>query len=885
MATTFGQRFGRYELLEHIDSGGMGEVYRARDHDLHRDVAVKFLPERFASDARRLARFAQEARTASSLNHPNIVTIHEIGERDGRPYIVMEYVEGKTLRRLLQHGRPLAAKQTLDIAIQLADGLAKAHAARIVHRDLKPENVMVTNDGFVKILDFGLAKLRAEAEEAFEARSTPSDTVTGVPRTGAGVLLGTAAYMAPEQARGLPADHRSDQFALGAMLYEMATGRRAFHGDSVVQTLSAIIDTEPQSIAEVNPSFPPPARWAIERCLAKDPAQRYASTLDLAHELRGIRERIGETTASGSGPISRVPTLRRSRQLRVAIGIAGVVVIVFLTPGIRESVLRRFWPALLLPADIRLALLFDDDGLPAQDRAQLQSLPDYVVIRLAELNRFRESFSVVPLSEMRDAAVRSPHDAKRRVGANVAMSLTVRRVEQSLVVSASLEDAGRSRVLGGDQRTFAASQFSEDAVVDLITSVLRIELPPDARHAWVSGSSDVAEARTLFANGLMQTPYQNARTALDRYDQQQSLEAAIDSFNRAIELDPRYADARAKLGEAYLRLYRLTNRAGDIALAEQNATKARELDQTRPSAWITLGMIHAQRGALAEAEQDFGNAIARAPSSSLAYRELALAEERGRQPDKALAHYRKAIELDPQDWSNYSYLGSFLYYSRRYSEAEQVFLTAAGKAPDNARIWTNLGAAYADDHRPEEAEKALDHAISLYEYGPALSNLATLKFRDAKYTDAALLSERAVRASPRDYRVWKTLAAAYYWMPGARDRAAVPQRQAVKILKEELTIEPDNPTLLAELADSYAVLGDARQARALIDRALKLASPPSLRVVELAAFVHETLGDRPAALRYVAAALGAGASSNDIEKSPTLADLTRDPRYAKLKSR
>jgi tetratricopeptide (TPR) repeat protein len=742
---------------------------------------------------------------------------------------------------------------------------------------------MVTKDGFVKILDFGVAKLRADREQLPDADL--GDDITGTVtelETAAGVLLGTAAYMAPEQARGMPADYRSDQFALGATLYEMAAGRKAFQRESVVQTLSAIIDDEPQSISEVNPSFPTPAQWAIERCLAKDPGDRYASTVDLARELRGIRERIGEATTSGVRPTAGAPAPRRSPWRRVLIGVALGLGITILTPPIRERVLRLVHPAPLV-GDVRLAVLLDSDSLAPPDRERLQSLADYVVIRLAELNRFRQSFSVVPASEVRETQVRSAHDANRRVGANYAVGLTVRQTGQALVVSASLEDAQRVRVLGGDQRTYAADQFSEEGVVDLILGILRLELPPDAQSAWTSETSGVPEARSLFAKGLNQTPYQTGAIALVKYDQEQSLQTAIESFNRAIELDPRYADAYARLGEAHLLLYRLTRRADDLALAERNATKARDIDDARPAAWITLGMVHTQLRKFDEAEQDFRSAIARAPRSSPAYRELARMEQQRQEPDKAEANYRKAIELKSDDWSNYSYLGGFLLAAQRFPEAEQAWLTASSKAPDNARIWSNLGALYFDEHRPGEAEKALVRAIALYDYAPALSNLGALRFQAGRYDEAAHLGERAARLSPRDYRVWRTLADVYYWTPGQRDRSVAPRRRAVELLEEALKIEPDNPSLLAPLADSYAALADGEKARRLIARALMLA-PSDRDVLNNAASVYETLGDRRAALDTVGALLRAGTDPRDFENSKTFAALVKDPGYARLKS-
>jgi len=272
----------------------MGEVWRARDSRLQRDVAIKVLPAEVAADAGRLKRFEKEARSASALNHPNIVTIYHIGQADSLSYIAMELVEGKTLRELLYAG-PFSIKRVLAITAQVAEGLARAHEAGIVHRDLKPENVMVTKDGRVKVLDFGLAKLTHMGVESAEGTNIPTETGTG-----AGVVLGTVGYMSPEQAGGQPVDFRSDQFSFGSILYELATGKRAFQKKTAVDTLSAILNEEPAPIATINPQVPTPLRWIVERCLAKEPDDRYASTTDLARELATIRDHLSEASASGA---------------------------------------------------------------------------------------------------------------------------------------------------------------------------------------------------------------------------------------------------------------------------------------------------------------------------------------------------------------------------------------------------------------------------------------------------------------------------------------------------------------------------------------------------------------------------------------------------------
>jgi eukaryotic-like serine/threonine-protein kinase len=326
MSVEAGTKLGPYEILSALGAGGMGEVYRARDARLSRDVALKVLPSGVADDPSRRARFEKEARSASALNHPNIITVFDIGAQDGAAYIVSELVEGEPLRALIQRG-PVAVRKLLDIAVQLADGLAAAHAAGIIHRDLKPENVMLTREGRVKILDFGLAKQTGAV--------TPADGRTAsLQQTHPGTILGTVSYMSPEQARGVALDFHSDQFSLGLVLYEAASGKKAFQKPESVQTLSAIITEDPPPL-EVK--LPAPLRWAIDRCLAKEPRDRYDSTRDLYQELRSLRDHLSESFPTDSGVAAPVSKLRHNR-LRLALaGLAGALIVilaVFLVAGL-----------------------------------------------------------------------------------------------------------------------------------------------------------------------------------------------------------------------------------------------------------------------------------------------------------------------------------------------------------------------------------------------------------------------------------------------------------------------------------------------------------------------------------------------------------------------
>jgi serine/threonine protein kinase len=309
-----GTKLGPYAIQAQIGAGGMGEVYRARDTRLGRDVAIKVLPASFASDADRLRRFEQEARAVAALNHPNILAVHDIGTQDGNPYIVTELLEGRTLRDQLNDG-VLPVRKALDYATQISEGLAAAHGRGIVHRDLKPENIFCTKDGRVKILDFGLAK-QAASPAAHAGATMSGETIPA--QTEPGLVMGTVGYMSPEQVRGAPADQRSDLFSLGAILYEMLSGQRAFKRDTNAETMTAILKEEPPELTATNPATAPGLERIVHRCLEKEPSQRFQSASDLGFAI----EALSGTTKSVAIPAAAL----RSRQWRIVALAAAVPV-------------------------------------------------------------------------------------------------------------------------------------------------------------------------------------------------------------------------------------------------------------------------------------------------------------------------------------------------------------------------------------------------------------------------------------------------------------------------------------------------------------------------------------------------------------------------------
>ena len=467
MHLSSGTRLGQYEILARLGAGGMGEVYRALDTRLNREVAVKALSRDFASDPQRLSRFQSEARSASALNHPNIVTIHEIGQASAMPFIVMELVDGRTLRDLLSSG-PLPVRRAVNVAAQLADALARAHDAGIVHRDVKPENVMVTRDGFAKILDFGLAKVERRSNGSSPAR----EDLTLTEETRDGAVVGTAGYMSPEQASGQAVDFRSDQFAFGSLLYEMLAGRRAFQKPTRAETLASIIREEPEPLSTLAPRVPPPLVWITERCMAKAPEDRYASTRDLARDLQSVRDHFSQIDGEAASPAPVPVEPRRSRlwlSAGVGLAVAGLVASAyFFGSSARERGLPSFhrvtfregtvWSARFAPDGRAIVYGASWNGEPIQIYTTRPELPESVPLALPPA-------SVLAIS----------------ASGEMAISLGARPVAPFLTAGT----LARSTLSGGEPRELAesvqAADWSPDgttlAVARNVGGKSRIEFP------------------------------------------------------------------------------------------------------------------------------------------------------------------------------------------------------------------------------------------------------------------------------------------------------------------------------------------------------------------------------------------------------------------------
>ncbi|HEY8712417.1 MAG TPA: serine/threonine-protein kinase, partial [Thermoanaerobaculia bacterium] len=431
MHLSLGALLGPYRILAPLGAGGMGEVYRARDEKLNRDVALKILSADLAANAEHLRRFQQEAHAASALNHPNIITIYDIGHFDGTAYISMELVDGQDLRSA-QAGQRMPIKNVLRVAVKVSDGLAAAHERGIVHRDLKPENVMISRDGFVKILDFGLAKLVRPITES----------QTTAPHTTPGAVFGTVAYMSPEQAAGRNLDFRSDQFSLGVILYEMLTGRMPFSEATAAETLAAIIRQEPRPASAVNDAIPPELQRIVDRCLAKDPSDRYASTRDLARDLREVRDRVSNSSEPRyrSDGQATIPT-RRVAWIGGAIA-AAVIVTIGAVWKLREPAATGPSPTRHGPLSVAILPFKDLSGTP-DSRIFTDGIAEMIRSRLGEARTVR----VIAAFDRESQG--DPQSVARRLGAAYAVTGAVQRLDNAVHVSVSLIDAASGEQVAG----------------------------------------------------------------------------------------------------------------------------------------------------------------------------------------------------------------------------------------------------------------------------------------------------------------------------------------------------------------------------------------------------------------------------------------------------
>ncbi|HTO88608.1 MAG TPA: protein kinase [Thermoanaerobaculia bacterium] len=723
MTLSAGTRLGLYEILSPLGAGGMGEVYRARDKKLDRDVAVKVLPQAVTADPDALARFEREAKAVAALSHPNILSIFDFGTHEGTAYAVTELLEGETLRGKLDSG-PIPQKQAVDYALQVARGLSAAHEKGIVHRDLKPENLFVTRDGRVKILDFGLAK-KVEAVNAEEQTSAP----TGSGHTEPGTVMGTMGYMSPEQVRGLPVDHRSDLFSLGTILYEMLSGRKAFKRDTASDTIAAILKEDPPELTHSGRNISPALDHMIRHCLEKDRGRRFQSARDIEFAL--------EQTSSPSlatGPQPAVPPAGKRRVLiaiavLVALAIVGVLLLRGRHSGGEASGVKR---VAVLPFE-NLGAPEDDyfaDGIADEVRGKLTSIPGLQVIARSSSTPYKKT-------------AKTPKQIAEELNVAYLLTATVRWEKSGgtsrVHVSPELVDVTRPDAPTSKwQQPFDAAltdvfQVQSD-IASKVAQALGVALGAGEEKRLSERPTENLAAYDAFRKG------EDVSKAMGASDSP-SIKKALVFYEQAVALDPNFAQAWARLSFANSSLYVNTGPTPQFKeRARAAAEKAVALAPNRPEGYLASGQY------LANVLGEFGRALGQfaegqryAPDNAELLTATALAEESLGRWEAAVGHLRRAANLDPRSVLTARRLGLALLWLRRYPESREAYDRAREISPGVLSVIEGRALTYVGEGNLPRAREALAAA-------PAEVEPTALVTFVAKTWDAAWLLDETQRS-------------------------------------------------------------------------------------------------------------------------------------------
>jgi serine/threonine protein kinase/Flp pilus assembly protein TadD len=706
--SAFPQLGTRYRIEKELGRGGMGRVFAARDLKLSRDVAIKIVA-RSAPEAEALRRFEQEARAAASLDHPNIIAIYDIGEHESGPFIVSELLRGSTLRGRMAAGR-LPLPEVMDYSVQIARGLCAAHAKGVIHRDLKPENLFVTNDGRVKILDFGIAKLMAPPQDAPSASSPATET---------GAILGTVGYMSPEQVRGKPADHRSDFFSFGVILYEMLSGQSAFRRKTALETACAILEDEPPELPR---EVPPDLAGIVRRCLRKDPDERFASAQDLLDAL-------------ASAGAARAPP-RRLRSIAV---IGAAILAALATAVIARRTMRGGDAAGIQKlAVLPLSNLSRDpdqeyfvDGMTDTLIAELGQLSGLRVISRTSSMRYKNTAKPLPQVADELAVDAVVEGSVERSGNAIRMTVQL--------INARTDTHLWARSYTRDMRDVLSLQ---DELARAVAAEIRLRLTPHERALFERARSVNPEAYEAYLKGLH---YWNAHTG-------EAMRKAIAEYERAIRLDPAYALARVALSDAY----HIFPFNADVPpedffpRARQSALEALKADPQLSEAHGSLAFILALHDwDWAGAEREYREAIALNPSNSAARAFYAMTLSLQGKHDEAIAEGLRAKELDPVSPTVGLHLGRIYFFAGQPGRATQLFLNAIEVNPEFWPLHLFLGHVYEQQGLFPQALLELQKA-----QGPSLAATASIGHLHAvagKRAEAAKILDELVARSRAGY--------------------------------------------------------------------------------------------------------------------------------------
>lgn len=847
-------------------------VYKARDTKLDRHVALKLMSSGFQAGESGKKRFIQEAKTASTLDHPNVCTIYEIGEsQDGNLYISMAYCNGETLEERLERG-PVKYENALDLAIQITEGLGCAHSYNIIHRDIKPGNIMITEQGLAKIVDFGLAKLSGQ---------------TLLTQTGS--TLGTAGYMSPEQLKSDEVDHRSDIFSLGIVLYKMFTGVHPFQAVYYHAQMYSIMNEDPEPITKIDPELPVELEWIISKALEKDPENRFQDINELRNFLKALKDDTLKLDPKNSlllpshsnSPKKNISEKTKRTSVKALIVTALVLFVTLTLMWIYPTIQNAGAPFLsnnTLPISKEIAVLpFRNIGDDPENRAFADGLLETIASKLSQLEQFQDQYLVVPTSETRAMNILSASQARASFGVNLVVTGSVQQLDQGVRVTINLIDAITLRQIDSmviDDSFIEKSTLQDNAVFNL-ASMLNIDIQPEARTILTAGQTAEPGAYEFYLQGLGH---------LQRFDQIQEVEKAIDRFERALEEDPNFSLAYAALGDAYLYKYRRTEDINWLESATTNIQKALNLEDRLSPIYTTYGVLLIEKGDYELAHQQLDHALRLNPTNFEAYRARARAFMAQERIKEAEATYRKAIDTKPGYWAGYAELGVFYSRNGRFREAAGQFEIVTELTPNNAGAYRNLGAVYYYLNRPDDALEAFNKSVEIEPNYGVYSNMGTMYFYEEKYTEAAEMYSKALELNDSDYLVWSNLASAYeYSEPPQPDKSMEAIRKAKELAEIQLEVNPRDPQVIVNLASYHIDLGNEETSKEMVKRVIDM-QPNDVNIQMQVGTVMEHLGDRESALYWIGKAIENGYPVEEINNipDPKIAILREDPAYLEI---